>query len=67
MDKTLKILGTLILIGVLILAAVYLLDLSGITGSLDPGTSIGSIFKGITDSVDGIGASIARMFSNFGK
>jgi len=67
MDKTLKIIGTLIIVGILILGVLYLLNLSGIASNMNPGTSIGRLIKGMMDSVNGIGASISRMFSNFGR
>ena len=67
MKKFLKIAGVVLLVGVAILGALYLIDSTGLASSLDPGSLFGQLIGGFADALDGLQASISRMFSNFAK
>ena len=67
MDKMIKFLGIVVLIGMLLFGTIYLMGSTGVVSNINPGVGIGKVIRGITDSLSGIGTSISGMFSNFAR
>ena len=67
MKNTIKVIGVILLVGVIVLGAIYLLNSTEIASKVNPGSLFGQLMGGILDALNGIQASISRMFSNFTK
>jgi len=67
MKKTLQVMGVIVLIGVVVFVVLYLISSTGMAGNANPGSLFGQLIGGFRDALNGIQASISRMFGNFTK
>ena len=67
MKKVLTIAGIILLVGVIVFGAQYLINSSGIASSQSPGSLFGQLIGGVHEALNGIQASISGMFSNFAR
>ena len=65
MRKLLQVVGVILLVGVIVFGILYLLSATGIASKANPGSLFGDLIRGFQDALNGIQASIARMFGNF--
>ena len=67
MKKILQVIGVILLIGVVVFGVLYLISSTGMASSANPGSLFGQLIGGFRDALNGIQASISRMFGNFTK
>ncbi|MGB7876439.1 MAG: hypothetical protein WBL25_18815 [Anaerolineales bacterium] len=66
MKKILKVIGVILLL-VIIMGVMYLLSSTKMASIANPGSLFGQLIGGVRDALNGIQASISRMFGNFTK
>jgi len=67
MKKMLQGIGMIVLIGMVVFGVLYLISSTGIAGNANPGSVFGQLIGGFQDALNGLQASISRMFANFTK
>jgi len=65
MNKILKVIGVILLVGVIVFGVLYLIGSTELASSANPGSLFGQLIGGVRDALNGIQASISRMFANF--
>ena len=67
MKKMLQVMGVIVLIGVVVFGVLYLISATGVAGNANPSSVFGQLIGGFQDALNGLQASITRMFGNFTK
>ncbi len=65
MKKLLLGIGVILLVGVIVFGVLYLVSSTEIARSANPGSLFGQLIGGFQDALNGLQASISRMFANF--
>jgi hypothetical protein len=65
MKKLLQVVGLILLVGVLVFGVLYLISSTGIASKANPRSLFGELIGGFQAALNGIQASISRMFGNF--
>jgi len=65
MKKILQVIGVILLVGVIVFGILYLMGSTDIASSANPGSLFGQLIGGFQDALNGLQASISRMFANF--
>lgn len=65
MKKTLQGIAILMLVGALVFVVLSLINQNGSIGGENPGSVFAQLIGGFQDALNGIQASISRMFANF--
>ena len=67
MKNTLKFVGVILLVGMVVFGILYLASSTGLAGKLQPDAFLGQLIGGYQNALTGIQVSITRMFSNLTK
>ena len=67
MKKILQAIGVILLVGVVVFGVLYLIGSTGVAGNANPGSVFGQLIGGFQNALNGLQASISRMFGNFTK